>query len=103
MARHRPHPPYKAPRGKARHRAALRDALGLPEAEGPLCVVVSRLTAQKGLDLLLDALPALLEAGGQLALLGSGDAVLEARFRDAAAQHPAFRSASAMTRRCRAG
>lgn len=80
-------PPYKAPRGKARHRAALRDALGLSEAEGPLCVVVSRLTAQKGLDLLLDALPALLEAGGQLALLGSGDAVLEARFRDAAAKH----------------
>jgi starch synthase len=80
-------PPYKAPRGKARHRGALRDALALPDAEGPLCVVVSRLTPQKGLDLLLDALPALLEAGGQLALLGSGEAALEARFRATAAQH----------------
>ena len=80
-------PPYRTPAGKPRHRAALREELGLPEAEGPLCVVVSRLSEQKGLDLLLEALPRLLEGGGQLALLGSGDAALEEAFRAAADRH----------------
>lgn len=74
--------PYKTPRGKAANRKALREEFGLPEAHGPLCVVVSRMTEQKGLDLLLDALPALLARGGQLALLGSGDPALEAAYRE---------------------
>ncbi|SIP86340.1 starch synthase [Paracoccus thiocyanatus] len=81
-------PPYDAPAGKAPHRAALRAELGLPEAEGPLCVVVSRLTGQKGLDLLIEALPALLRCGGQLAVLGTGDPDLEAALSRAAAGHP---------------
>jgi len=79
--------PYKAPRGKRAAKQALRAEFGLPEAEGPLCVVVSRLSDQKGLDLLLQALPALLDRGGQLALLGSGDAGLEQAYR-AASAHP---------------
>ncbi|MEX5729734.1 starch synthase [Rhodovulum iodosum] len=69
--------PYKQPRGKAKNRAALIEEMGLSDGEGPLCVVVSRLSEQKGLDLLLEALPALLEHGGRLALLGSGDRALE--------------------------
>ncbi|UWQ19988.1 glycogen synthase GlgA [Jannaschia sp. W003] len=80
-------PPYRLPSGKRRHTEALRAEMGLPDAPGPLCVVVSRLTAQKGLDLLLEALPALLEGGGQLALLGSGDPALEHAFREAAERH----------------
>ena len=75
---------YKAPRGKASNKVALREEFGLPEADGPLCVVISRLTDQKGLDLLLDALPTLVARGGQLALLGSGDSGLEAGFQEAA-------------------
>ncbi len=75
---------YSTPRGKAKARKALRRELGLPDATGPLCVVVSRLSEQKGLDVLLDALPGLLEQGGQLALLGSGDTALEDGFRAAA-------------------
>lgn len=78
--------PYKTPRGKAANRAALKAELGLGEAPGPLCVVVSRLTTQKGLDILLEALPALLSRGGQLALLGSGDRDLEAKY--LAIDHP---------------
>ena len=50
--------------------------------------VVSRLTSQKGLDLVLEALPDLLERGGQLALLGAGDAVLQQAFLAAAADNP---------------
>ncbi|AHM04542.1 Glycogen synthase, ADP-glucose transglucosylase [Roseibacterium elongatum DSM 19469] len=75
---------YKSPRGKAKNKKALRQEFALPEAGGPLCVVVSRLTEQKGLDLLIDALPALVDRGGQLVLLGTGEAALEAAFRDAA-------------------
>lgn len=77
---------YTTPAGKAANKTRLRKELDLPEADGPLCVVVSRLTAQKGLDLLLDALPALLSRGGQLAVLGSGDPTLEDMFRDAGKQ-----------------
>lgn len=78
--------PYRSPRGKARNRAALLAELGLDPVDGPLCVVISRLSQQKGLDLLLEALPRLLAEGGALALLGSGDSGLEAAFRSAAAQ-----------------
>ncbi|KGJ03705.1 starch synthase [Paracoccus halophilus] len=81
-------PPYPDPAGKAAFREALRAEFGLPGAEGPLCVAISRLSGQKGLDLLIEALPALLEQGGQLAVLGSGDPAIEAALRAAAARHP---------------
>jgi starch synthase len=48
---------------------------------------ITRLTAQKGTDLLLDALPAMIEAGAQLVLLGSGDGALEAQLSAAALTH----------------
>ncbi|NYS23691.1 glycogen synthase GlgA [Rhodobacteraceae bacterium 2376] len=68
---------FRAPRGKAAARRALREDFALPASKGPLAVVISRLSAQKGLDLLLEALPGFIAAGGQLALLGSGDRALE--------------------------
>ena len=75
--------------GKAYCKAALQEALGLaPEADAPLFVVVSRLTEQKGLQLVLQGLDALLAQGGQLAVLGSGDEALEAAFRERAARSP---------------
>ncbi|WP_225612428.1 glycogen synthase GlgA [Paracoccus sp. PAR01] len=80
--------PYEKPAGKLANKAALRAEFGLPEAAGPLCIVVSRMTFQKGLDLLLEALPALTARGGQLALLGSGERELENAFRNAAGQDP---------------
>lgn len=78
---------FRTPKGKARAKKALRTEFGLPEGEGPLCVVVSRLSHQKGLDVLLGALPALIDRGGQLVLLGTGDRAIEADLR-AAARHP---------------
>jgi starch synthase len=50
--------------------------------------VISRLGWQKGLDLLLTALPVLLSEGAQLAILGAGDPALEAAFTKAAADNP---------------
>ncbi len=74
--------------GKARNKSTLQQALGLRVvADAPLFAAVSRLTSQKGLDLVLSALPALLAQGAQLAILGSGDAALEAAFTTASAQH----------------
>ena len=74
--------------GKAVCRKALRAEMGLGEASGPLFGVVSRLTAQKGLDLLLEALPAIASIDGQVAMLGSGDRALEAAWQVAAAGNP---------------
>jgi starch synthase len=72
--------------GRAANKAALQARLGLEIApDAPLFGVVSRLSWQKGLDLLLSALPTILEAGGQLAVLGSGDGWMEDGFRKAAA------------------
>jgi starch synthase len=53
-----------------------------------LFCIVSRLAYQKGLDLVLAALPDLLARGGQLALLGTGEAGLKAQFHAAAAAAP---------------
>ncbi len=58
---------------KAENKRQLQIAMGLKvDDKAPLFAVVSRLTSQKGLDLVLEALPGLLEQGGQLALLGAG-------------------------------
>jgi starch synthase len=76
--------------GKARNKAALQAQFGLPvDATRPVLGVVSRLTAQKGLDLVLAALPQLLARGVQLVVQGTGDAALEVALRDAARAHPA--------------
>lgn len=79
--------PYKTAAGKAANKRALQKTFGLGKSDGPLCVLVSRLTEQKGIDLLLGALPELLAQGGQLALLGSGDPRLEVALHEAAAYH----------------
>nr|WP_241865428.1 glycogen synthase GlgA [Paracoccus salsus] len=76
--------PFTTASGKAANKAALRAEMGLPDSDGPLCVIVSRMTHQKGLDLVLQALPALLDGGGQLAVLGSGSPELQTAFRNAA-------------------
>ncbi|CAI2008831.1 Glycogen synthase [Serratia fonticola] len=76
-------------KNKAKNKVHLQKAMGLQVDESlPLFAVVSRLTNQKGLDLVLEALPALLEQGGQLVVLGAGDAVLQQAFLAAAADYP---------------
>lgn len=74
---------------RAADKAALQHRMGLAaDAEAPLFGVVSRLSWQKGLDVLLQALPALVADGAQLALLGSGDVALEAGFQAAMHAYP---------------
>ena len=76
-------------KGKAVCKAALQAEMGLPvDPAAPVVLGLSRLTAQKGLDLLLSALPTLLEQGGQLVVQGTGDVALERAFTQAAQDHP---------------
>lgn len=70
----------KAMKGKSAARAALCEEFGL-DVPGPLAIVVSRLTDQKGIDLIPAVLPDFIAAGGGLAILGSGDPALEAAMR----------------------
>ncbi len=83
--------PYSAERmaGKAACKAALQRECGLDvQAAAPLFTVVSRLTEQKGLNLVADIVPAIVARGGQLVVLGSGDAALETAFTQAAQANP---------------
>lgn len=73
---------------RTRNRTALARAFGLDSGPGPLFTVVSRLTWQKGMDVLADCVDALVAMGGRLAVLGSGDAALEGAFVAASHRHP---------------
>lgn len=92
---------------KELNRAALLDELRL-EDKGPLLVTVSRLAHQKGIDLLLDALPNLIDHGASIAVLGDGNSAMEQAFARAAAKFPgrvaaAFRFDDALARRFYSG
>jgi len=73
---------------RAANTRALEAEFGLDRGDGPVFVVISRLTWQKGMDVLLEAADHLVGIGGRLALLGSGDPALESGFHAAAARHP---------------
>lgn len=66
--------------GKQNNKLALQRHFGLPQETIPLLGMVSRMVEQKGIDLVLDAAPKLLDIPIQLVILGSG----EKRFEQAA-------------------
>ena len=81
--------PYAGPEGKAENKAALQRELGLEEnGETPLCVAVSRLTEQKGFDLLNAVADDLIQAGVQIAVLGTGDPRYENAYRTMEQYYP---------------
>ena len=74
---------------RAANKAVLQQQFNLDSSdEAPLLGVISRLSWQKGLDLLLEAIPTILGEGMQLALLGSGDRDLQERYQAAARANP---------------
>ncbi len=74
--------------GKSHCKAALQQEAGLAVSkQAPLFTVVSRLTEQKGLNLVLAGIDTVVEGGGQLLVLGSGDHELESAFAHAAQRH----------------
>ncbi|WP_431016723.1 glycogen synthase GlgA [Bradyrhizobium pachyrhizi] len=71
------------------NKAALQRRFGLdPAPDAMLLGVISRLSWQKGLDLLLENIPTLLGEGIQLVLLGSGDRDLQDRYAALARDNP---------------
>jgi len=82
--------PYSADKMKRRaeNKLTLSKHFGFDTAPGPIFCVVSRLTWQKGMDVLAETIDYIVENGGKLAVLGSGDPVLENAFLSAAARHP---------------
>ena len=78
-----------SPQGKLAIRQRLGQALGLRERPQALLFgAVTRLSEQKGLQLLPPVLDALVAQGGQLVVLGSGDTAQEAALRAAMDRHP---------------
>ena len=72
---------------REKNRQFLFDKYNLSNPDGPLFVAISRLGYQKGFDLLLESMPHLLERGGNLIVLGSGDKVLEDAFVKLSSDH----------------
>ena len=70
------------------NKSELAKRFGLEDGPGPLFAVVSRLTWQKGIDLLAECIDGLVQQGGRLAVLGAGDPTLENAIRGAAMRHP---------------
>ncbi len=82
--------PYTAKNlaGKKACRKALLERTGLPEENRPIFVFVSRLVEQKGIDLILGSMEALLRRNIQLLILGSGHEVVERTFQEEARRFP---------------
>ena len=79
----------KSIKTKAQNKTALqRKAKIRSQVKAPLFGVVSRLTGQKGLDLVLGAIPDALSQGAQLVVLGTGDKKIEGAFAELSEQFP---------------
>lgn len=75
--------------GKLQNKAALQREIGLPLARDvPLFGIVSRLVWQKGIDLLIEAAPAIVAMGAQIIVHGDGDRHFEQELRELASHHP---------------
>jgi starch synthase len=75
--------------GKAVCRRALRKLAGLSDRDdAPIVGMVTRMTPQKGVNLLGEALDAVMDLGVQLVMLASGDPGLEKYFKSAEEQFP---------------
>jgi starch synthase len=73
---------------RAVNKAAIRERFGIEATDGPMFSVVSRLTSQKGIDLIASNVDWLVSLGATLMILGSGDGQLEAELQTAAARYP---------------
>jgi starch synthase len=75
--------------GKAANKKSLQANTGLAiDPNAPLFGVAARLTNQKGLDLVAQIAPKLVELGGQLVIVGVGEKSLEDGFKDLAKRYP---------------
>lgn len=76
------------PKKRQTNRKALGDYFKFEDTDKPVFTVVSRLTWQKGIDVLTELADDIVAMGGRLAVLGSGDEALELALQAAAERHP---------------
>ncbi len=81
---------YTASKLKQRklNKEAVEKHFNIPHSDAPLLCIVSRLTWQKGMDLLLQSLDALVAMDVRVVVLGSGDPGIEAGLHAAHHKHP---------------
>ena len=65
------------PENRRHNRAALARELGLDEDEGPILSAVSRLTWQKGMDMLAEVTEEIVYRGAKLIVCGQGDSAIQ--------------------------
>jgi starch synthase len=75
-------------RGRRANAESVRERFGLSSSEGPLFAVVSRLVHQKGVDLAISAAETIVSQGGQIAVIGRGEARFESELQALAHRHP---------------
>jgi starch synthase len=74
---------------KTENKRALQEHFGLPvDSSRPLFAVISRLVEQKGIDLILEIVPELVNRDAQLVILGSGDPNIESAIGKACVEWP---------------
>ncbi len=67
---------------KKENKKALQESLGLEVDEHKMVIgLISRLTNQKGLDLVNDVIPGIMDGNTQVVVLGTGDSQYEETFR----------------------
>ncbi len=79
---------YKTYAKKAENKHGLQELLGLPASDRPLIGMVTRLTPQKGIDLVLNVIREMLSMDIQFVVLGTGDAKYENALREIGKQFP---------------
>jgi starch synthase len=75
-------------KGKQANADYVRKQFGLAVSRGPIFGLVARLVHQKGIDLVLSAADAIVEAGGQIIVTGSGEPAIEQALVDAHRRRP---------------
>lgn len=75
-------------KGRKANREKLLQTNSLTDSGGPIFGFVSRLTSQKGIELILSAMPRFLKEGAMLVALGSGEFELERGLENLRASYP---------------
>ena len=74
--------------GKKANKEALMNQYGLKNTKGPLFSLVTRITWQKGFDIIFPAVEELIKRGASIFMLGSGESQYEKRWEELRSRYP---------------
>lgn len=74
--------------GRRASAAEVRESFRLAVSRGPLFAIISRLVHQKGIDLAIEAIEGVVAQGGQIAVMGRGEAQYETALEELARKYP---------------